>query len=68
MFILNRCLEGATKYDYEMKLHGIGLLNNKQNSLENGHCTQACVFIRRGKDRINVESGKKNFFQCLLFV
>lgn len=56
MLIINRCLEGATKYDYEMKLHGIGLLNNKQDNLENGHCTQACIFIRRGNDSINTGS------------
>ncbi|KAG1048638.1 hypothetical protein G6F43_008987 [Rhizopus delemar] len=52
----NWCLEGATKYDYEMKLHGIGLLSNKQDNLENGHCTQACIFIRRGNDSINTKS------------
>ncbi|KAL7334256.1 hypothetical protein PS15p_203047 [Mucor circinelloides] len=40
------CEEGAKKYNYNTEYHGIGLLHQKYDQLENGHCTQACVFTR----------------------
>ncbi|KAK4516642.1 uncharacterized protein ATC70_011619 [Mucor velutinosus] len=40
------CEEGAKKYNYNTAYHGIGLLHQKYDQLENGHCTQACVFTR----------------------
>ncbi|KAG1463015.1 hypothetical protein G6F56_005386 [Rhizopus delemar] len=43
----NWCSHGATKYGYDMEFHGIGLMNSKLDDLKNGHCTQACIFIRR---------------------
>ncbi|KAI8646399.1 hypothetical protein BD408DRAFT_359697 [Parasitella parasitica] len=40
------CEEGVKKYNYKAEYHGIGLLHQKCDNLENGHCTQACVFTR----------------------
>lgn len=40
------CEEGAKRYNYTTEYHGIGLLHRKYDQLENGHCTQACVFTR----------------------
>jgi hypothetical protein len=42
-----RCDAGAEKYGYDVEYHGIGLIHGKYDDLENGHCTQACIFIRR---------------------
>lgn len=39
-----RCEEGAKHYGYNTEYHGIGLLHGKYDGLENGHCTQACIF------------------------
>jgi hypothetical protein len=44
---LDRCEQGATKYQYNVEYHGIGLLSNRITETENGHCTQACVFTRQ---------------------
>ncbi|KAI9487545.1 MAG: hypothetical protein EXX96DRAFT_553715 [Benjaminiella poitrasii] len=46
------CEKGATKYGYKTEYHGIGLLHGKYNELENGYCTQACIFIREAKSKI----------------
>lgn len=40
------CRKGAKKYNYNIEFHGIGLLHGKYNELDNGHCTQACIFIK----------------------
>ncbi|KAI8077175.1 hypothetical protein BDF21DRAFT_400341 [Thamnidium elegans] len=40
------CNNGANKYGYTVEYHGIGLLHGKYDDLKNGHCTQACIFIR----------------------
>ncbi|KAI8979170.1 hypothetical protein BDF20DRAFT_483843 [Mycotypha africana] len=55
------CDMGAKKYGYEVEYHGIGLLQGKENELQNGHCTQACVFINLNHDKSNsivVEHGQ----------
>ncbi|GAN02230.1 small RNA 2'-O-methyltransferase [Mucor ambiguus] len=46
------CEAGAKKYSYNTEYHGIGLLHHKYDQLENGHCTQACVFTR-SKDSVS---------------
>ncbi|KAI8340350.1 hypothetical protein EDC96DRAFT_468920, partial [Choanephora cucurbitarum] len=38
------CQTGATKYGYQVEFHGIGLLSGKEDALDHGHCTQACIF------------------------
>lgn len=38
-----------------MEHHGIGLLNGKLDDLENGHCTSACIFIRRAPKPAKVD-------------
>ncbi|KAL9546958.1 hypothetical protein MBANPS3_006415 [Mucor bainieri] len=45
------CEAGAKKYNYSTEYHGIGLLHQKYDQLEHGHCTQACVFVR-SKDAV----------------
>ncbi|KAI9250085.1 hypothetical protein EDC94DRAFT_318715 [Helicostylum pulchrum] len=40
------CNNGADKYGYTVEYHGIGLLHGKHDELKNGHCTQACIFVR----------------------
>lgn len=45
--VFGRCEQGAAKYHYDIEYHGIGLLSNKLNETENGHCTQACIFTRQ---------------------
>lgn len=42
-----RCRVGAKKHNYDIEFHGIGLLHGRYDELDNGHCTQACIFKRR---------------------
>ena len=46
------CLEGADKYGYNVEYQGIGLLTGKEDDLEHGHCTQACIFTRQPEHRV----------------
>lgn len=46
IFYFVRCNNGADKYGYTVEYHGIGLLHGKHDELKNGHCTQACIFVR----------------------
>ncbi|KAI8074969.1 hypothetical protein BC940DRAFT_287091 [Gongronella butleri] len=40
------CEAIADDFGYDIEYHGIGLLQGKEDELEHGHCTQACVFTK----------------------
>ncbi|KAJ8662484.1 hypothetical protein O0I10_001444 [Lichtheimia ornata] len=41
------CKKGAQQHNYDVSFHGIGLVDGKKDDVSLGHCTQACVFVRR---------------------
>lgn len=44
----SRCRTGAQLYNYDTTFYGIGLMDCHKDSVPaSGHCTQACLFIRR---------------------
>ncbi|KAI9250283.1 hypothetical protein BY458DRAFT_524926 [Sporodiniella umbellata] len=45
----NWCQKGADKFGYRTEFHGIGLLRDENKEAKYGHCTQACIFIRKNK-------------------
>lgn len=55
------CNEGAKKYGYHVEYHGIGLLHGKYNDLENGYCTQACIFTRSTNTIIKKKDETTNY-------
>lgn len=55
-----RCEKGAQQYNYDVSFHGIGLIDGKRNDTSLGHCTQACVFVRRGDSTTAMDSINNN--------
>ncbi|CAO3651996.1 unnamed protein product [Cunninghamella blakesleeana] len=45
------CNEIGNQYDYNVEFHGIGLINGRENEIQHGHCTQACIFTKKIKNK-----------------
>ncbi|CAO3651470.1 unnamed protein product [Cunninghamella echinulata] len=44
------CKNIGQQYDYHIEFHGIGLIEGKKDQLQHGHCTQACIFIKKEEE------------------